>query len=156
MVHFTDVSHVKYNNKNYSIIKIPYKNNIIPIVLDKDTYVIRSWLGPFSSASTQVIDTTLLGTVTIVITLAPASILMLGAVSDTSFNAIATATSQTGRAAAAQSTVRTADLAAEALNYKLSEIVLKHISKKLLALRFIKKVLNNSFCSSPETFVYPS
>ena len=90
---------------------------------DKDTYVIRSWLGPFSSASTQVIDTTMLGTVTIVITLAPASILMLGVASDTSFNTISATTSQTGRAASAQA-ARTGDLAPEPLNYKLSEIVL--------------------------------
>lgn len=46
---------------------------------DRENYVIKSWLGPFASASTQIIDTTLLGTVTIIITLAPPSILMLGA-----------------------------------------------------------------------------
>jgi hypothetical protein len=46
---------------------------------DKENYVIKSWLGPFASASTQIIDTTLLGTVSIIITLAPSSILMIGA-----------------------------------------------------------------------------
>jgi hypothetical protein len=45
---------------------------------DKENYVIKSWLGPFASASTQIIDTTLLGTVTIIITLASSSILMEG------------------------------------------------------------------------------
>ena len=35
-------------------------NNSNDTAKDKDTYIIRSWLGPFSSASTQVIDATLL------------------------------------------------------------------------------------------------
>ena len=36
MVKFTDIINVVYNGKNYSIIKAQYKNNIVPIVLDKD------------------------------------------------------------------------------------------------------------------------
>jgi hypothetical protein len=36
MVKLTDITNVKYNNKNYSIVKAKYKNIIVPIVLDKD------------------------------------------------------------------------------------------------------------------------
>ena len=47
---------------------------------DKSRYCVRSWLSLFGgNASTQIIDTQMLGTVTIEIQLAPASILMLGA-----------------------------------------------------------------------------
>jgi len=46
---------------------------------DKGKYCVRSWLSLFGgNASTQVIDTQMLGTVTVEIQLAPASILMLG------------------------------------------------------------------------------
>ena len=92
---------------------------------DKDTYVICSWLGPFSSASTQVIDITLLGTVTIVITLAPATILMEGASSTANIAAVAAtnAANETARDIE-QLAARTMALAAESLNYKLSNIVL--------------------------------
>jgi hypothetical protein len=47
---------------------------------DKGRYCVRSWLSLLGgNASTQVIDTQMMGTVTIEIQLAPASILMLGA-----------------------------------------------------------------------------
>ena len=48
---------------------------------DLDTYVVRSWLGIFQG-STQVIDTSMLGLVTIIITLAPSAVTMLGTVND--------------------------------------------------------------------------
>ena len=47
---------------------------------DKGRYCVRSWLSLFGgNSSTQVVDTQMLGTVTVEIQLAPASILMLGA-----------------------------------------------------------------------------
>ena len=47
---------------------------------DKGRYCVRSWLSLFGgNASTQVVDTQMLGTVTVEIQLAPASILMKGA-----------------------------------------------------------------------------
>ena len=47
---------------------------------DEGKYCVRSWLSLFGgNASTQVVDTQMLGTVTVEIQLAPASILMLGA-----------------------------------------------------------------------------
>jgi len=38
MVRFTDVTNIKYLNKKYSIIKIPFKNIIYPVVLDREIY----------------------------------------------------------------------------------------------------------------------
>jgi len=38
MVLINDVSNIKHNNKDYIILKIPYKQKIIPIVLDKNIY----------------------------------------------------------------------------------------------------------------------
>ena len=40
--------------------------------IDKDTYVIRSWFGIFQG-STSIIDTSMLGLVTIILTLAPSA-----------------------------------------------------------------------------------
>ena len=46
---------------------------------DKSRYCVRSWLSLFGgNASTQVVDTQMLGTVTVEIQLAPASMLMIG------------------------------------------------------------------------------
>lgn len=38
MVYFTDVTDAVFNNKKYTIIKIPYKSTIVPIMLDTDIY----------------------------------------------------------------------------------------------------------------------
>jgi hypothetical protein len=47
---------------------------------DKGKYCVRSWLSLFGgNASTQVVDTQMLGTVTVEIQLAPSTILMTGA-----------------------------------------------------------------------------
>lgn len=89
---------------------------------DRENYVIKSWLGPFASASTQIIDTTLLGTVTIIITLAPSSILMLGAeVPDAAAGAAAAANIDANFGIAAQAQ-RGADLAAQPINYTVSNV----------------------------------
>ncbi len=55
-----------------------YTDNML--ATDKGKYCVRSWLSLFGgNASTQVVDTQMLGTVTVEIQLAPASMLMLGA-----------------------------------------------------------------------------
>ena len=87
---------------------------------DKDNYVIKSWLGPFASASTQIIDTTLLGTVTIIITLAPSSILMLGAPVP-AIEGAATNPDVLGFAVAARGPNGGA-VAAQPINYSINEI----------------------------------
>jgi hypothetical protein len=38
MVYFKNITETSYNNKKYTIIKIPYKSIIIPIILDTDIY----------------------------------------------------------------------------------------------------------------------
>lgn len=38
MVYFADVTESMFNNKKYSVIKIPYKSTIVPIILDTDIY----------------------------------------------------------------------------------------------------------------------
>jgi hypothetical protein len=38
MVQFNDITNMQYNKKKYSIIKVPYKGNTIPIVLDTGIY----------------------------------------------------------------------------------------------------------------------
>ena len=38
MVRFTDVTNIIYNKKQYSIIKVLYKDNIVPIILDTHIY----------------------------------------------------------------------------------------------------------------------
>lgn len=89
---------------------------------DREYYVIKSWLGPFASASTQIIDTTLLGTVSIIITLAPSSILMLGAGTPAAnTTALTTATSDIGIATTAE-TARTGALAGDNINYTVKEV----------------------------------
>jgi len=44
-----DTSHVSFRNKNYTVIKIPYKKEIVPIVLDKKIYnKIKSYDGTWN------------------------------------------------------------------------------------------------------------
>lgn len=38
MVKFTDIINTTYNNKRYTVIKIPYKTTIVPVILDTDIY----------------------------------------------------------------------------------------------------------------------
>ena len=38
MVKFNDIIHTKYNNNKYTIIKLQYKNEQIPVILDTDIY----------------------------------------------------------------------------------------------------------------------
>ena len=73
---------------------------------DKDTYVIRSWLSLLGgNASTSIIDTSMLGQVTIELTLAPSAITALGASAVGAITAVITANSEVGIAIAAATTV---------------------------------------------------
>jgi len=61
--------------RGYSV--APAANEII--VRDKQTYCVRSWLSFLGgTCSTNIVDTAILGTVSIELTMAPASMLMLG------------------------------------------------------------------------------
>ena len=67
--------------RGYSTAPLAAANDPVGTILarDKARYCVRSWLSLFGgNASTQVVDTQMLGTVTVEIQLAPASILMLG------------------------------------------------------------------------------
>jgi hypothetical protein len=96
---------------------------------DKGRYCVRSWLSLLGgNASTQVIDTQMLGTCTIEIQLAPVSILMLGTAitaNDVPFGANGNTPSklEVGRAALTVNTgVRGAALAAETADYTLTNL----------------------------------
>ena len=94
---------------------------------DKSRYCVRSWLCLFGgNASTQVIDTQMLGTVTIEIQLAPASILMLGVASTNGGVSAANNTAsktEVGRAALTIDTgFRDAPLPAETADYTLTNL----------------------------------
>jgi hypothetical protein len=95
---------------------------------DKQKYCVRSWLSLFGgNASTQIVDTQLLGTVTLEIQLAPASMLMLGtpivAGGVTGANNTATKT-EVGRAAIGDIAARAANTAQapEVADYTLNNL----------------------------------
>ena len=93
---------------------------------DKGRYCVRSWLSLFGgNASTQVIDTQMLGTVTIEIQLAPASILMLG--EEQTANAVAAnanllTKTEVGRGAGVAVVQRGGVLPAERADYTLTNL----------------------------------
>ena len=98
---------------------------------DKGKYCVRSWLSLFGgNASTQVVDTQMLGTVTVEIQLAPATILMTGAAQTAAGVVVGTATTgntpsktEVGRAAiAADIAKRGSVLAAETADYTLTNL----------------------------------
>ena len=94
---------------------------------DKGKYCVRSWLSLFGgNASTQVVDTQMLGTVTVEIQLAPASILMLGVAPVAGAVTVANNTpskTEVGRAVlGAEVAARTAAIAAETADYTLTNL----------------------------------
>ena len=98
---------------------------------DKGRYCVRSWLSLFGgNSSTQVVDTQMLGTVTVEIQLAPATILMTGAAQTAAGVVVGTATTgntpsktEVGRAAiAADIAKRGSVLAAETADYTLTNL----------------------------------
>ena len=109
--------------RGYSI--APVANETL--LRDKSRYCVRSWLSLFGgNASTQVVDTQMLGTVTIEIQIAPANILMLGAANVAGgVTAAANTASKTevGRTAiAADIGARAGALAAETADFTLTNI----------------------------------
>ena len=90
---------------------------------DQDQYSVRNWLGLLGpNASTTIIDTSMLGEVTIEISLAPSGVLMLGDTpGNAAINAVAAANGETG-VAIAGGVALGAQLAAEGTSYKISDI----------------------------------
>jgi hypothetical protein len=97
---------------------------------DKERYCVRSWLSLFGgNASTQVVDTQMLGTVTIEIQLAPASILMLGVATSATGTADGVTVAangpskiEVGRTDIAANTGRGAVIAGERADYTLTNL----------------------------------
>lgn len=117
----------KYNHANgnaYTVARRGYSHGSTDdnSAYDKDNYVIKTWLGPFASASTQIIDTTLLGTVSIIITLAPSTILMLGIDAPAREGAATTPDCLGGALQVAQRAANGGAVAAEAINYTLTNV----------------------------------
>ena len=90
---------------------------------DEDQYSVRNWLGLLGpNASTTILDTSMLGEVTIEITLAPSGVLMLGdAPHNAAIVAVAAGAGETGVPIVGGAAI-VAALAAEGTSYKISKI----------------------------------
>ena len=113
-----------YSIAKFDSTKTGANDNIL--ARDKGRYCVRSWLSLFGgNSSTQVVDTQMLGTVTVEIQLAPASILMKGAgqvaAEVTAANNLPSKT-EVGRGAGVAVAQRGAVLAAETEDYTLTNL----------------------------------
>jgi hypothetical protein len=117
------------------------------VVRDRQEYCVRSWLSLLGgNASTNVVDTQMLGIVTIEIVLAPASMLILGS-NATGYTAdLAGATSlpyrqQVGRGTVGATAFRTAAFAEETNDYSLSDLQFR-IVRYLMPPEFYSSLAN--------------
>ena len=117
------------------------------VVRDRQEYCVRSWLSLLGgNASTNVVDTQMLGIVTIEIVLAPASMLILGS-NATGYTAdLAGATSlpyrqQVGRNTVGATAFRTAAFPEEAIDYNLSDLQFR-IVRYLMPPEFYSSLAN--------------
>jgi hypothetical protein len=96
--------------------------------LDKQKYTIRSWIGPLGgNCSTNIIDSNILGVTTVELTLAPASMLMLGFTPVANVNGIADADSgpfrqQVGRLPFGVGIAAGAALDAQPVGYSIKDV----------------------------------
>jgi hypothetical protein len=117
------------------------------VIRDRQEYCVRSWLSLLGgNASTNVVDTQMLGIVTIEIVLAPASMLILGS-NATGYTAdLAGATSlpyrqQVGRGTVGATAFRTAAFAEETNDYSLSDLQFR-IVRYLMPREFYDSIAN--------------
>jgi hypothetical protein len=117
------------------------------VIRDRQEYCVRSWLSLLGgNASTNVVDTQMLGIVTIEIVLAPASMLILGS-NATGYTAdLAGATSlpyrqQVGRNTVGATAFRTAAFAEETNDYSLSDLQFR-IVRYLMPPEFYSSLAN--------------
>ena len=118
------------------------------VVRDRQEYCVRSWLSLLGgNASTNVVDTQMLGIVTIELVLAPSSMLILGT-NATGYTADLTAADnfvyrkQVGRTTLAAATAfRTAAFAEEAIDYNLSDLQFR-IVRYLMPPEFYSSLAN--------------
>ena len=148
----------KHLEKNMRLEKFREKSNSSPkydpnddsnndVLRDRQEYCVRSWLSLLGgNASTNVVDTQMLGIVTIELVLAPASILMKG-VENTGTAAVATASSSQFRNEVnrpnitANTAAITAAIAAEPASYSLSDLQFR-IVRYLMPHEFYESVAN--------------
>ena len=134
--------------RGYSLGKFSATDDTLnDVVRDRQEYCVRSWLSLLGgNASTNIIETQMLGIVTIEIVLAPASMLILG--TDATGNAdlagdvSAVFTKQVGRAAVGDITKRTAAFAEEPNDYTLSDLQFR-IVRYLMPREFYDSVANS-------------
>ncbi len=106
----TATTGVLWAKKGYPIGLVNGASDKDPSQNDYDSYVIRSWLGLLGgNASTQVINTAMFGLITVIITLAPSAITMLGRANTTPVLAL----NSTGTAATTDKAVPSADAGAD-------------------------------------------
>ena len=114
--------------RGYSMGLLNANDALNDVVRDRQEYCVRSWLSLLGgNASTNVIDTQMMGIVTIEIVLAPASMLILGSNATGYVGALDAADSLTYREQVGRTTVgntanRTAALAEETNDYSLSDL----------------------------------
>jgi hypothetical protein len=117
------------------------------VVRDRQEYCVRSWLSLLGgNASTNIIDTQMLGIVTIELVLAPASMLMLGAnaagyTADLAVNTSGPYFDEVGRTRAAAIAFRTSATVDEGLNYSLSDLEFR-IVRYLMPREFYESLAN--------------
>jgi hypothetical protein len=134
--------------RGYSIGLLSANDALNDVVRDRQEYCVRSWLSLLGgNASTNIIDTQMLGICTIELVLAPATMLMLGTNSTGNTAALAGATSlpfreQVGRGTVGNVGNRTAALPAETLEYSLSNLEFR-IVRYLMPREFYDSLANS-------------
>jgi hypothetical protein len=117
-------------HRGYAISRYNVDDTLNDVLRDRQEYCVRSWLSLLGgNASTNIIDTQMLGVITIELVLAPASILMLGTKHGVAYAANLTAATnepyrlQVGRPILdGPVTFRAGVLAPETANYTLSDL----------------------------------
>jgi hypothetical protein len=135
--------------RGYSLGKFSSTDDTLnDVVRDRQEYCVRSWLSLLGgNASTNIIDTQMLGIVTIELVLAPASMLMLGANAAGYTGDLAVATSgpfydEVGRTRSGVVAYRTAATADEGVNYSLSDLDFR-IVRYLMPREFYDSLANS-------------
>ena len=137
-------------NRGFALGFLSANDTLNDVLRDRQEYCVRSWLSLLGgNASTNMIDTQMLGIVTIELVLAPASMLMLGTTHDAAYTANLTAATneeyrlQVGRTILpADVTFRTGQANPEPLDYSLSDLEFR-IVRYLMPTEFYSSLANS-------------
>ena len=133
--------------RGYSMGLLNANDALNDVVRDRQEYCVRSWLSLLGgNASTNVIDTQMMGIVTIELVLAPASMLILGSNATGYTAALPGADSlpyrqQVGRGTVGATAFRTAAFPEEAIDYNLSDLQFR-IVRYLMPPEFYSSLAN--------------